>query len=168
MRIVIGVLVLLILGAAGFAFYVSNQSLIEPPTITGPVPTLEPTASSELIAGSESAAPLSGYGSYLVGWGEEAIRNSEAEKVVLFFYADWCPTCRPVDIEFKNRMTEFPKNLQVFRINYNDSETTDEFRALAQKYGVNYQHTFVQIDKQGNEITKWNGGGLDNLLSKIK
>ena len=155
------VIAILVLAGAAILYLLNSNPASAPSSQINPQPETESEA-------SESAAPLSGYGSYLVGWGEEAIKDSEAEKVVLFFYADWCPTCRPVDAEFKERMTEFPKELQVFRINYNDADTTNEGRALAQKYGVTYQHTFVQIDKNGNEITKWNGGGLDNLLSKIK
>lgn len=160
-KVAVIVILILVLAGAAILYQLNSNPASAPAPIYSPQPKTEYEASS-------SAAPLSGYGSYLVGWGEEAFLNSEAEKVVLFFYADWCPTCRPIDAEFKERMTEFPKNLQVYRISYNDSETTDKDRALAQKYGVTYQHTFVQIDKQGNEITKWNGGGLDNLLSKIK
>lgn len=161
MKVAAVVIAILVIAGAG-VLYLLNSS-----PASAPAPA---TKSQEMTQAesSGSAVPISGYGSYLVSWGKEAIENSEAEKKVLFFYADWCPTCRPVDAEFKERMTEFPKELQVFRINYNDADTTDEGRALAQKYGVTYQHTFVQIDKEGNEITKWNGGGLDNLLSKIK
>lgn len=155
------IIVILVLAGASILFLVNSNPTSAPVNINSPKSTVEFEASG-------SAAPLSGYGSYLVGWGEEAIRQSEAEKIVLFFYADWCPTCRPIDAEFKERMTEFPRDLQVFRIDYNDANTSDADRALAQKYGVTYQHTFVQIDKQGKEIIKWNGGGLDNLLTKIK
>lgn len=159
---VVGVVIAISVLAGAAILYILNSNPTAAPTSQ---PSPQPENESEAAS---SAAPLSGYGSYLVGWGEKAIRNSEAEKIVLFFYADWCPTCRPIDAEFKERMTEFPKELQIYRINYNDSETDGEDRDLAKKYGVTYQHTFVQIDKDGNEITKWNGGGLDNLLSKIK
>ena len=37
-----------------------------------------------------------------------------------------------------------------------------------EKYGITYQHTFVQIDAEGKEITKWNGGKIDELLTNIK
>jgi thioredoxin-related protein len=47
-------------------------------------------------------------------------------------------------------------------------ETDQEEKDLAKKYGITYQHTFVQIDSKGNEITKWNGGKTDELLAKIK
>ena len=39
---------------------------------------------------------------------------------------------------------------------------------LAKKYGITYQHTFVQIDSQGKEVTKWNGGQTDELAANIK
>jgi hypothetical protein len=45
----------------------------------------------------------------------------------------------------------------------------DKETELKKKYGVTYQHTLVQVDKSGNMIKKWSGGGtLDNLLSQIQ
>jgi hypothetical protein len=47
-----------------------------------------------------------------------------------------------------------------------DYESSTE---LKKKYGVTYQHTLVQVDAQGNMITKWSGGNtLESLLEKIK
>lgn len=91
---------------------------------------------------------------------------STSNKTVLFFYASWCPTCRPVNEELLS--SELPSDLTIIRVNYNDPDTDDEERGLAQKYGVTYQHTFVQIDSSGNELSKWNGGGLQNLLEKLQ
>ena len=171
---IIGV-VILVLIAAGIAFYYTNQSTetSEPQIQTqsqgekvevGDSLTID----SNLAIGSDSAQTLSGYGSYVTGWGANVFKESTAEKIVLFFYANWCPTCVPIDKEFKERNTEIPGKVMIFQVNYNDSETDAEEKALAAKYGVTYQHTFVQVDKDGNEITKWNGGGLDKLISSIK
>jgi len=87
---------------------------------------------------------------------------------VLFFYADWCPTCRPADADLKANADTFPPDLTVIRVNYNDSDTDQDEKDLAQKYNVTYQHTFVQIDQQGQEIAKWNGGQTKELLTNIK
>ena len=43
-----------------------------------------------------------------------------------------------------------------------------EEKDLAKKYAITYQHTFVQIDGLGKEVTKWNGGKTDDLLTNIK
>ena len=41
-------------------------------------------------------------------------------------------------------------------------------RDLAKKYLISYQHTFVQIDNDGNSVSKWNGGDIDNLKKYLK
>lgn len=87
---------------------------------------------------------------------------------VLFFYASWCPTCRPTDANLKESTSKIPEDVIVIRVNYNDPETDQEEKDLAKKYGVTYQHTFVQIDSEGKEVAKWNGGQIDELIAKIK
>jgi len=87
---------------------------------------------------------------------------------VLFFYASWCPTCKEADADFKVNANEIPEDVALIRVNYNDPETDQEEKDLAKKYFVTYQHTYVQIDDTGKEITKWNGGQFDELLKNIK
>lgn len=87
---------------------------------------------------------------------------------VLYFYASWCPICRPTDAEFKANGGKIPEDVVVLRVNYNDPDTDQEEKDLAKKYAVTYQHTFVQVDGQGKDVTKWNGGAIDKLLSSIK
>ncbi len=87
---------------------------------------------------------------------------------ILFFYASWCPTCRPADADFMKNSKKIPGDVTVLRVNYNDPDTDQEEKDLARKYDVTYQHTFVQIDGQGNEVTKWNGGSLEDLLARLK
>lgn len=87
---------------------------------------------------------------------------------VLFFYASWCPFCRPADAEFRERMSEIPSDVTVIRVNYNDSDTDEGEKNLARQYGVTYQHTFVQIDLDGAAVATWNGGKLKELLNHIK
>ena len=171
---IIGIAVLVLIIGAGAFFYFNQPSKL--PEQTPQIQTKEEkvevgdslTIDSNLAIGSASGKPLSGYGSYVTGWGPSIIKESTYPKIVLFFYANWCPTCIPIDKEFKDRNTEIPGDVSIFQVNYNDSETDSEEKVLAAKYGVTYQHTFVQIDKEGNEITKWNGGGLDKLISSIK
>lgn len=88
-------------------------------------------------------------------------------KRVLFFYASWCPTCRPADADFKANLDKIPSDFTVVRVNYNDPETDQSEKDLAKKYAVTYQHTYVQINSNGKEIRKWNGGGLTELLGNI-
>lgn len=98
-------------------------------------------------------------------------QNLEAfkdKKRIIYFHANWCPVCKPLDEEFKNRLNEIPQDVVILKANYNDTEEDDFDKAAKNKYAVTYQHSFVQIDADGSEITKWNGGGLDELIKRVK
>ncbi len=88
--------------------------------------------------------------------------QEQGNKVVLFFHAPWCPFCRTADTAFKANLDKIPSGVTVLKTDY-DSNTE-----LRTKYGVTYQHTFVQIDSEGNQITKWTGGDIDNLIKFVK
>ena len=98
----------------------------------------------------------------------QALSQTAGNRRVLFFYASWCPTCIPADAEFAANLGKIPSDVSVIRVNYNDPETDTEEKALAQKYGVTYQHTYVQIDAAGEKVAAWNGGAVDELLANIK
>lgn len=103
-----------------------------------------------------------------VEYAGSVLDESKKTRRVLFFYANWCPTCRPADVEFRSRASELPNDVTVIRVNYNDPQTDAEEKALASKYGVTYQHTYVQIDESGNVVARWNGGGLVELKKNIR
>lgn len=96
------------------------------------------------------------------------LEDAKNTRRVLFFYANWCPTCRPADEAFSQNENKIPQGVTLIRVNYNDTETDQEENDLALQYGITYQHTFVQIDENGNVVTKWNGGQIDELLQNIK
>ncbi len=98
----------------------------------------------------------------------EVFTDSATNRRVLFFYANWCPTCKPADASFSENVAKIPADVTLFRVNYNDTETDQGEKDLARKYGVTYQHTFVQIDAKGNEVAKWNGGKIEELLANLK
>ena len=88
--------------------------------------------------------------------------QAQGQKVVLFFHAPWCPFCKTANTAFLNKTGEIPSGVTVLKTDY-DSNTE-----LKKKYGVTYQHTFVQIDQQGNMVTKWNAGDIESLIKNIK
>lgn len=107
-------------------------------------------------------------GSAYVQYSKSAFESASGNRRVLFFYASWCPTCKPADANFTQNVSKIPEDVTLIRVNYNDPETDQEEKDLAKKYGITYQHTFVQIDSAGKEVTKWNGGQIDELLENIK
>lgn len=103
-----------------------------------------------------------------ITYSKSALEDASGNRRVLFFYASWCPTCKPADASFTQNQSSIPEDVTVIRVNYSDPETDQEEKDLAKKYGITYQHTFVQIDSSGKEVTKWNGGQVEELLSNIK
>lgn len=102
-------------------------------------------------------------GSYEAFAPEKVALASATHDVVLFFRASWCPTCRAVDADIKANLSKIPSSLAILDVNYDDSTE------LKQKYGVTYQHTFVQVDKDGTPIKKWSGSPtLSALVVEVK
>ena len=101
-------------------------------------------------------------GSY-EAYSKEKIAKATSGDVVLFFRASWCPSCRGVDADIKANLGKIPGDLTILDVNYDDSTE------LKKKYGVTYQHTFVQVDANGNLIKKWSGSPtLQSLVLEIK
>lgn len=83
--------------------------------------------------------------------------------IVLFFGANWCPTCRALEKDILAKADTLPADLTILKLNY-DKETE-----LKKKYKVTTQHTLLQVDSNGKEITRWAGGTkLDTILSQLK
>lgn len=90
------------------------------------------------------------------------------ERRILFFYANWCPECKAADADIRSHLNDIPQGTVILRVNYRDSDTDEEEQQLAQRYGITYQHTFVEIDADGKAIATWNGGGIEKLIKNIK
>jgi len=102
-------------------------------------------------------------GSYEVYTSDKILLASANHDVVLFFKANWCPTCRAVDVDIRTNLSKIPSGLTILDVDYDNSTL------LKQKYGVTYQHTFVQVDKDGNLIKKWSGSPtLTALVAEVK
>lgn len=110
--------------------------------------------SNMLYSGQQIAGTVSPYIVFNSKDYEKAL--AEGKTVFLEFYASWCPVCRgeAPDIEAGFNQLNDP-NVVGFRVNYNDPDTDDTEKALAQEYGVTYQHTKVII--QNGEVVLKNG-----------
>lgn len=121
-------------------------------------------AMHEGVSEGKEAAPTAGYtGRVLAGKTslylefnksdyEKALM--EKKKIMLYFYANWCPICRleqPQTLAAFNEIDD--AELIGFRVNYRDSATDADEEALAKEFGVSYQHTKV-ILKNGQRVLK--------------
>lgn len=128
-----------------------------------PVTSMSSDKKNEVTSAHDIATqPSSITGSRYVDYSIGAFNSASGKKRVLFFHANWCPECIKADKEFTANLDKIPTDTILFKTDYDTS--TD----LKKKYGVTYQHTYVFVDKVGNEITKWNGGGLDDLIRAVK
>lgn len=133
------------------------------PTKTSESPSIN---NANSIDGRTSGGPVNS--NKYIEYSQDIIESNKNKRRILYFYASWCPTCRPADANFKENADKIPEDVVLIRVNYNDQYTDPEEKALANKYFVTYQHTFVQIDAIDSEITKWNGGQLEELLKNIR
>jgi len=101
-------------------------------------------------------------GSYEAYSAEKLVRAQSGD-VVLFFRASWCPTCKALDANIRSNLAAIPEGLTILDVDYDNSQS------LKQKYGVTYQHTFVQVDSEGNLIKKWSGSPtLASLVAEVQ
>ena len=83
--------------------------------------------------------------------------------IILFFYASWCPTCAVANTDILTNSSDIPSDLTIFRVNFDD-ET-----GLRKKYEVTQQHTFVQVNNDGDLIRKWRGAStLSEIVSEVE
>ncbi|MCA9386685.1 thioredoxin family protein [Candidatus Dojkabacteria bacterium] len=97
-----------------------------------------------------------------VDYSEELLTNANSGDVVLFFKADWCPTCSALDKNILENMDSIPSELSILKVDYDNSEV------LQEKYGVTYQHTLVQVDSTGELLNKWTGSfSIDEIVQNL-
>lgn len=109
----------------------------------------KPSYMGKVLAGTESTKYLdfnkADYGKAL----------KENKKILLYFYSSWCPVCKKEQVDTFAAFNELSdQDLIGFRVNYRDSDTDADEEALAQQFGVGYQHTKI-ILKDGQRVGKW-------------
>lgn len=147
--------VVVLVFVAGFLFWKSSTYAPGEPSDQVNIKTVA-TESAE-IAGSK-----------YIEYNEIAFENLADKRRVLFFYANWCPICRPADASFKENISLIPNDVVVFRVNFNDPDTDEDEKELAKKYQITYQHTYVLVDSTGKLVKKWSSGEIEELLQNLK
>ena len=153
---IIGVIVLLI----GTGYYLTSKSETQKPSdvMTKPTDGMPSKEDKTVKINDVMMKKESRYVSYA----KAAFDNAKDKKRVYYFHAPWCPVCVPTDKEFLANLDKIPEDVMLFKTDYDTS--TD----LKKKYSITYQHTFVQVDSAGEEINKWNGGGIAELIANTK
>ena len=95
--------------------------------------------------------------------------KAEGKIIILDFYANWCPICRAEEPEIFAGFEELNNpDVVGFRVNFNDSDTGADEKALAQQFNIPYQHTKV-ILKNGQEVSRssdsWEKEDLVNAVN---
>ena len=167
-KVVIGVIAVLVIGLGAYG-YSSNQkeaAMMEGKAMEEKAMMEKKTMmEKEAMEGDkmmEKDGAMMSKGSYEM-YNPEKLAMAEKGKVVLFFKASWCPSCRTLDADIKASLPDIPAGVTILEVDY------DKYGELKQKYGVTMQHTLVQVDKDGNQIAKWSGGAtLEDVVKNIK
>lgn len=158
-NLVIGSVIVIIVGGA-YRYFTMNPS-------PAPLPGYEPTPTyvesmekpkDAMVKDDGMMAKKSRYMDY----SKTAFDAAKGKKRVYFFHATWCPTCKTSNEEFTGNPDGIPEDVALFKTDY------DKEAELKKKYGITYQHTYVMVDENGNEVKKWNGGGLAELVANTK
>jgi thioredoxin 1 len=151
--ILITISLILVIGGGLYLF--NKQSNTAAPSSTSSLTTEQSTG---LV--KDSADQNSSSGKYVI-YSADYLEKYKNKTKVLYFFASWCPTCKVANREITEGQDKIPENAVIIKTDY------DTQKDLKKKYGVTYQHTFVIVDNQGNEVTKWNGGGLEEILRRL-
>ncbi len=91
---------------------------------------------------------------------QEGIISKTSGTKLLFFHAAWCPQCRMLDADIKQKGV--PEGLTIIKVDYDASQK------LRQKYGVTLQTTVVRVDDNGELVKKYVAYDEPSLSAVIK
>lgn len=136
----LGVIIVIVIAiSGGVAYLLANKPDKLPEETTSQIQ--EQTKPTELTNQASSNQP----GEY-IDYNSSAIANASGTKL-LFFHAPWCPQCRALETDIKEKGV--PTGVTIIKVDY------DSNQALRKKYGVTIQTTLVRVDNEGNLIKKY-------------
>lgn len=157
--IAIGILIIVVAGGGLFVASQQNKNSDEAMMKKDEDKMMKEESTSNAVMKKDSS---------YVEYSKATYNQSSDKRRVLYFYANWCPICRPLDKEISENTSKIPEDVVILRVNYNDSDTDQEEKDLAKKHEITYQHTFVQVDENDDQVTKWSGGQFEDIIANIK
>lgn len=93
---------------------------------------------------------------------EQEVKKYKDSRVVMFFNAAWCSTCKIARDNFESSLDQIPSDLTIVVVDFDNSDD------LRKKYGITVQHTLVQIDANGESLKKWSGSTtIDQIVKAL-
>lgn len=93
---------------------------------------------------------------------EQEVEKYKDSRVVMFFNAAWCSTCKIARDNFASSLDQIPSDLTIVVVDFDNSDD------LRKKYGITVQHTLVQIDANGDSLKKWSGSTtIDQIVKAL-
>ncbi len=159
------VIIVLIIGAIaiGGGLFIMSRSDKQATTSTSAQNNIE-TAQPESLADnqtlSEQNAPVTSAYTTLDSLNANPEKYAQTDKVY-FFHANWCPICKGIDAEISANLEKLPSGISIVKTDYDTA--TD----LRKQFGVTTQYTFVQVDKNNQQVAKWTATSFDKMLAGI-
>lgn len=118
---------------------------------TAPTPTANEETSSDTaestIQPDTPDTPMGATAGTYTSYDAEQIAESDADHILLFFHATWCPSCRALDQDITENAANIPPDTEIYTLDY-DIETD-----LKREYGITTQHSVIEIDSDGNAVS---------------
>jgi thioredoxin 1 len=169
-NLLVGLFVAIALVGAG-GFYFSQRS--GQTETAGDSAVLDVKEESVMMKEGYNGQLLAGDSSPFLTFNQEDYDKTLSEDKIVFleFYANWCPVCRAeapiIHSGFDNLEAD---NVVGFRVNFNDSDTDSDEKALAKEFSVPYQYTKI-ILKDGEEVfrdtTGWRSGDFEKAFGGV-
>ena len=84
------------------------------------------------------------------------------EKNVLFFTAEWCPSCTALESVIEEKKNYIPPYTSIMLVDFDN-------QSMREEYEVVKQHTFILLDEENNEIKRWtNSDTLEDVIYNTK
>lgn len=74
------------------------------------------------------------------------LERAKDGNVLLFFKADWCSSCNAMDKNIQENADDIPSNVTILKVDYSDRKD------LVKKYSINRQHSFIEVDENGDPV----------------